>query len=154
MHTRGAAPDRSCRSPTSRRPRAATHRPEAGNAEVVAGGAVLRVLLVALLREAHVRVAAGVVALPDLLAVGQVVGREAPAGCELVTAEADEHLALGDERRRRDRLALVGMRVLDGPDFLAGRGVERDDEAIQRAKHQLAVGKGRPAVDGVAAGAR
>src|SRR5207248_8074775 len=55
----------------------------------------------------------------------------------------------------RDR-TVTGVQTCALPisDFLAGRGVERDDEAIQRAKHQLAVGKGRPAVDGVAAGAR
>src|SRR4029077_14943718 len=91
----------------------------AGDADVLTGDAVFRMLLVRVLRQAHVLVAAGVLTLPDLLAVGQVVGSEAATRRELVTTETDEHLALSNERRRCDGLALVGVGVLDDPHFLA-----------------------------------
>src|SRR2546423_434073 len=141
----------------------APHRPAAAlplvtgiavDTEIRPGLAVFRVRLVGGRRQAHVLVAAGAVALPDLLAAREVVGGQATARGKLIATEADHHLAVGNERCRCDGLALGGVGVLDDPDLLAGPRVERDDEAIEGAEHQLAVRIGRPAVDGIAAGAR
>src|SRR5947207_13341063 len=81
----------------------------------------------------------GVRPLRDLRSAREVVGGQATTGGELIATEADDHLAVGNERRRCDGLALGGVGVLDDPDLLAGPRVERDDEAIEGAEHQLAV---------------
>src|SRR5262245_48035252 len=44
--------------------------------------------------------------------------------------------------------------MLHDPDFLTGLAVESDDEAVEGAVHELAIGIGTATVDGVAASAR
>src|SRR6202042_541557 len=111
----------------------------AGNTDVMSGGSILGMLLVRVLRQAHVFVAAGVVALPQLLAVREGVGSEAATRGELIAAEADQHLAFGNEGRGRDGLALVRVGVFDHPHFLASGRIECDHEAVERAEYELAV---------------
>ena len=107
------------------------------DAEILAGRAVMRVGLVGVGGQAHVLVGTRRVALPNLRAVLKVVGGHAAAGGELVAAEADDHLVVGDQRSRRDGLALLGLGVLDDPDFLTGLAIERDDEAVEGADTRI-----------------
>ena len=65
------------------------------------------------------------------LPVGEVIGHERTASGEFVTAEADEDLAIGNERSRRAVFALVRVVVLDDPGLFAGLGVERDQPAVE-----------------------
>src|SRR5690606_11502462 len=58
----------------------------------------LRVGLVGLGRQAHVLVGTRAMANPSLGAVTQIEGRDATTSGKLVTAEADEHLVVGDQR--------------------------------------------------------
>ena len=77
------------------------------DAEVLAGFAVFRMMLIGLRRQAHVFVAAGGMALPDHLAVGEVVGGDSAASRELVAAEPDDDFVIGDDRGRSDGFAVA-----------------------------------------------
>src|SRR3954454_9307707 len=92
-------------------------------------------------------------ALPDLLAVSEVVGSDATAGCELVPAEADDHLVVGDDGCRSNGFAVIRKGVLDGPLFLAAGGIQCNHEAIESTEDERAAGIREPAVDRVAASA-
>ena len=89
---------------------------------------------------------------PELRAGLRVVRGDVAAHAELRAAVADHHLALHHARRRRDR---VGLRAVDRDDFPvhgAGRGVERDEPAVERADEHGAVPDRDAAVHDVAAG--
>src|SRR5690606_33212563 len=73
---------------------------------------------------------------------------------KLVTAKAGDHEVLGDHGRARVRLAMLRISMLDGPQLLAGLGIERDDKTVKRVEDHLALGIVEAAVDGIAAGAR
>jgi hypothetical protein len=111
-------------------------------------------LLVAIGSQTHVLIRAGGVELPHLLARAEVIGIQAAARGEFIATETDDDLTFSNERSRCDRLTLGRPRMLDDPNFLAGLGIERNDEAVERAKHELAVRKGHAAIHRVAAGAR
>ena len=105
-----------------------------------------------LLRVDHdVLVGTGRIGPPDLLAVLDVVGRQAAAHAELAAGDADEDLVLDDHRVGGQRLALAGVAVLDLPHLFAGLGVERHQRVVGLCEEDLAVGIGHAAVDGVAA---
>ena len=131
---------RSCTSPKRCRRRSCSPRREGLDAEILTVGAVFGMGLVGVGRQAHFLVGAGVLAGPGHRAVLEVVGHHAAARGELAAAEADDHLVVGDQRSRRDGLALLGPGMLDDPDLLAGLAVERDQEAVERAVDELAVG--------------
>src|SRR6185312_9226766 len=114
----------------------------------------LRVGFVGVGRQAHVLVGTRALANPSLRAVLQIEGSDTAASGELVTTEADDHLVIGDQWSGGDGLALLRVGVFDDPDFLAGLAVEGNHEAVEGAIHELAVGIGTTAVDGVAASAR
>ena len=80
-----------------------------------------------------------------------VVGRHVSAHAVLRTAVADDHLALGDARRARDR---EGLCLIDGgglPGDFSAVGVERHEPAIEHADNHLAFVEGGAAIDHVAA---
>ena len=116
--------------------------------------AVLGMRLVGLGRETRFLVGAVRLAVPGELAVLEVVGLEPAARGELVTSEADDHFVVRDQRRAGHGLAVLGEGVLDVPDFLAGLGVERHEEAVERVEEDLAVGVVHATLDHVATGAR
>ena len=84
----------------------------------------------------------------------EVIGGESAARGEFVTTEADEHLAIRNQRRRRAVFTLVRVVVLDDPGLFAGLRVERDQPAVEGQVDDLAIAISTTAVDGVAAGAR
>ena len=91
---------------------------------------------------------------PYLLAGLDIVGVQPSAGGKLITAESGDHQVFGDQCRPGMRLALLGIGMLDGPQFLAGLGVERDDEAVEGVEDHTAIRIVQTTVDGIAAGAR
>ena len=124
------------------------------DAEIGTSLAELRVGLVGIGGQAHVRIGTRALALPNLRTIRKAVGRNATASSKLVTAEADDHLVVGDQWSGGDGLALLRPSMLHDPDFLTGLAVESNDEAVEGAVHELAFGIGAAAVDGVAASAR
>ncbi len=124
------------------------------DAKILAGLTELRVGLVGVGGQADISIGTRAVANPNLLAVGQVEGRDTTASGELVTAEAYDHLVVGNQRSRRDGLALVRIGILHDPNFFAGLAVKSDDETVEGPVHELAVGIGTATIDGVAASAR
>src|ERR1700674_843680 len=121
------------------------------DAEIGTSLTELRIGFVSVCRQAHVLVGAGALALPSHRALLYVVSRDTTARGELVAAEADEHLVVGDQRSRGDGLTLLGPSGLDHPDFLASLAVEGNHEAVEGAIDELAVGIGTATVDRVAA---
>src|SRR4029079_3113138 len=114
----------------------------------------LRGGLVGVGTDAHGLVGTRAVALPNLRAILQRVGRHTTASSELVATEADDNLVVSNQRSGGDRLALFRPSMLHDPELLAGSAVEGNHEAIEGAIDELAVGKGTATVHGVAASAR
>ena len=110
--------------------------------------------LVGVGRQAHVFIAAGGVAFPHFLTVGQVVGRYSAARCEFIAAEADDDFVIRDKRCPREGLAMIRVSVLDDPDFLAGDTIEGDDVTVQGAEHEFPVRVRQTTIHGIATGTR
>ena len=84
---------------------------------------------------------------------GPAIERRQPAAhAQLAAGIADQHLVLDDERRHRDRLALVHVAQLGDPLLFAARGVECDGAVVERVEEDRAVRVDDAAVDDVAAG--
>ena len=77
------------------------------------------------------RIARHDVELPGLLAGLGVIGGDVAARAEVAAAVADDHLAVGDARRARDRQRLTRLQGLRGPHRLAGLGVQRDQAPVE-----------------------
>src|SRR5690606_26581420 len=75
-----------------------------------------------------------------------------PAHAHLRTAVTDEHLALHHARSTGDGVAPCRIDSELLPDRLAGRGIERDETAVERSEIHLAVPRSDAAVRHVAAG--
>ena len=100
----------------------------------------------------HVLVGAGVERLPRELAAAFVERRDPAANAHLAARIADQHFAVGDQRRHGDRLALLDVAELGPPDLLAAVRVDRDRLPVERVEEDLAGVIDRAAVDRVAAG--
>ncbi len=97
------------------------------------------------------RIAGHGVEAPQHLAGLRVVRGDVAAHAELGAAVADDDFALDDARRAGDGVCLRLIDGHHGPHFVAGRGVERDETAVERAEEQLAFVRSDAAIDGVAA---
>ena len=91
---------------------------------------------------------------PQRLAGVHVVRRDEAAHAELAARGADQHLAVGDERRQRDVIALAVVLDDRRPDLAAGLHVERDEHRLRpREQHLVTVERdaaaGRVQVDHV-----
>src|SRR5262249_1163585 len=110
--------------------------PQAAAAGLPGVGLVLPGLAALLARLRH-RVPA-----PQLCAGLDVERRDPAARRAVAGAVRNQHLALGDERRREEALAaaeLVGERDLLVPDDLARVAVDRDDAAVRQVGDHLVV---------------
>src|SRR5690606_26267364 len=89
---------------------------------------------------------------PDELAGLRVVRGDVTAHAVFGAAVADEHTALHDAGRPGDRIGQVAREErVDLPDGHAGRGIERDEAAVERADVDLAVPRRDAAIHDVAA---
>ena len=100
----------------------------------------------------HVLVGAGGIGDVGDLAGALVEGGDTPAHAQFTTADADEDLALHDERRGGRGLAEVDIAGLRAPLFLPGLGVQRDDVVVERHQEDLAAVISDSARQHVAAG--
>ena len=108
----------------------------------------------------YVGIGAGGIGPPGQRPVFQVEGRERAMHAEFGAGNADENLVLDHDGRRRAGFALAAvgvLAVLDLPDLLAGRGIDRHDvgvRLVEQDQSRMVVAFGRigdAAVDGVAA---
>jgi len=91
---------------------------------------------------------------PGELAGLGVVGGDVATHAELRAAVADDHPALDDARRARDRVALTLVDSDDRPFRPARLRVDRDQAPIERAEIESAVPERGAPIDDVAAGFR
>src|SRR5438552_3186624 len=70
---------------------------------------------------------------PDLLAGLRIVRVEESANARLAAADADDHLAVDDERRGGDRVARRILADVDRPSLDARLRVEREEIPVERA---------------------
>ncbi len=101
--------------------------------------------------EALRRIAGHGIEAPRELAGCRIVGRHVAAHAELGAAVADQHLAFDDTRRAGDRIGLAAVDGVDVPHGRAGRRIERNQPAVDRADIDLALPHRDPAVDDIAA---
>src|ERR1051326_9022202 len=88
---------------------------------------------------------------PGDLAVRKLERCELSAYAELAAAVANQHFAVDDERRHRDRFAVADVAGPRLPDLFAGRRVQRDGLIVERVEDDLPVGVDGAPVDDVAA---
>ena len=91
---------------------------------------------------------------PHALAGLRVVGGDVAAGAELAARHPDDHLAFGVQRGSGLRVALLPEDVRDLPLELAGRHVDRDDEAVELGAEDHPVADRDAAADPAAADRR
>src|SRR6185503_20798630 len=121
-----------------------------GDAEILS--LVHRVMRLEAGTDEHVLVGTRAIGAPRDLPRARVERREPAAHAELAAAVADEDLVLDDQRRHRDRLALVDVAKLRDPLRLAALGVDRDGAAVERVEEDAPAGVRGAAVDEIAAG--
>src|SRR5699024_8826186 len=95
---------------------------------------------------------AGIIEAPYLVAGVDVVGRDIAAYAELTARYANNHIAVNDGGMVGHGLTLGRVGVLHVPDFLAGFGVQRINQATQCVEDDLAVTVEHTAVDRIATG--
>jgi len=100
----------------------------------------------------HVLVRTGAIGLPRELSATFIERGEPAANAHLAARIADDDFAVRDQRRHRQRLALLDVAELRAPHLLAGPGVDRDRLPVERIEDDLAVRIDRAAIDRAAAG--
>ena len=98
----------------------------------------------------HFLVGAHGIGAPSLLAGFQVIGGDMATHAEFTTGNADDQLVLDGHDGGGVGFALFGIAIDDGPDHLAGLGVERHHRGVGLMQEHLAVGISQTAIDGVA----
>ena len=91
---------------------------------------------------------------PEMLAGFRIVAFDEAAMAVFRAGHADDHDAVGDQRRARHGIAVLDrrrLRRLDVPELLAGLGVQRDDVVVEQRPDDLAVVDRGAAIDDAAA---